>query len=485
MVVIKSVMFWIGALVIYEKVSKNKLIAIKSFSMVAIITISVCSLLAYLFNSTISFICLFLVLGIVLNKLNANEDDNFIIAYLLSLAVMYVSYLGAVMFSAMVIKLILPNSSPKSIIAFGVILIAYILLLWIIFRIKRFKNGFAFLKNSKFNNEVMERVIFIIGSIIIFYGIVKIDNTIISSKFIPIGVTLIFIGLFAIIRKEITHHYKKNMRDRTIEVQKAEIEENLKIIEEVQAENLRLGKAIHKYNHRISALENSIANVLNNKFSSEFSDELAVLLQDTKDIAAQFAQETRVKSSIDKTGFSKIDGMLEYMKAEAEKQDIFLDFKLTDSIYELVEKYIAEDKLECMLADHIKDAIIAVKHTSDKHKNILIILGKQNGIYELNILDTGIDFEIDTLMKLGTHPITTHKADGGTGLGFMTTFETLKESKASLQIEELDTSTTSYTKSVNVIWDNKCEYRIYSYRAEELKKYKHNRKINIKKLNKD
>lgn len=52
------------------------------------------------------------------------------------------------------------------------------------------------------------------------------------------------------------------------------------------------------------------------------------------------------------------------------------------------------------------------------------------------IYDSGIEFELETLKKLGLERITTHKKTGGSGIGFMTTFETLKECKASLIIEE-------------------------------------------------
>lgn len=105
-----------------------------------------------------------------------------------------------------------------------------------------------------------------------------------------------------------------------------------------------------------------------------------------------------------------------------------------------------------------------------------------DGAYELSIYDTGVEFDIPTLLKLGTEPITTHKNDGGSGLGFMTTFETLKSCKASLVIEEYDAAVTNYTKSVTVRFDGKCEYRIYSYRADKIKSESNNRKIIIKNI---
>ena len=42
------------------------------------------------------------------------------------------------------------------------------------------------------------------------------------------------------------------------------------------------------------------------------------------------------------------------------------------------------------------------------------------------------------LEKLGKKPSTTHKDEGGTGMGFMNTFDTLRKCKASLTIEEFN-----------------------------------------------
>ena len=59
-------------------------------------------------------------------------------------------------------------------------------------------------------------------------------------------------------------------------------------------------------------------------------------------------------------------------------------------------------------------------------------------------MDTGVDFEIDTLVKLGLEAVTTNEDRGGTGTGFMTTFETMKETKASLIITEYPLSTEKH-----------------------------------------
>ena len=105
---------------------------------------------------------------------------------------------------------------------------------------------------------------------------------------------------------------------------------------------------------------------------------------------------------------------------------------------------------------------------------------KIDDIYEIKIYDTGIEFEIETLLKLGKEQVTTHKDSGGTGIGFMTTFETLKESKGSLIIEE--DNSENYSKAIIIKFDNKCEYKIRSYRADEIIEQNKNSNIIIEKI---
>ena len=90
---------------------------------------------------------------------------------------------------------------------------------------------------------------------------------------------------------------------------------------------------------------------------------------------------------------------------------------------------------------------------------------------------------IQTLLKLGLELATTHKDQGGTGIGFITTFETLKETKASLVIEENHPENDKdYTKCVSIKFDGKNEYKIISYRADKIKAEAKDNRIIIKKL---
>lgn len=163
-----------------------------------------------------------------------------------------------------------------------------------------------------------------------------------------------------------------------------------------------------------------------------------------------------------------IDNLLEYMKGQANKENIEFIFETDKNVKGVLEN-IPEDKLETLLADHIKDGIIAINFSETNNKKIKVSIGKIGKVYEICIYDTGIEFEIDTLLKLGLENVTTHKETGGTGIGFATTFETLKECKGSLIIEEYKKD-SEYSKCIRVIFDGENKFKIKSYRADEIKK---------------
>ena len=480
-------MFIIGSLVYfnYIKVIGYKQITIKNtlINFISCITIAIIHaiiLLLFEWNSITSMLLCSLILGFV-TKLNIGcNKENYWVGYIFSFSLTYIIYLVAISISGILVYF-LPNRDIFSPIC--VVLIAFISLgiSWLVFRIPRFKNGINFIKNFNKKGNVILSIICVFIATLVLHDLFQKDFTKILLRSVPFIVFAIFNVLIYVVLKQITKHYKNNMRDRTIAVQKEEIDANEKTIEELKAQNLELAKTIHKYNHKLSSLENSIRKVAESS-NVEFASELFIVLEQTRKVENQLADETKSDVKLPTTNVVSVDNMLDYMKTEAIKSGIDFVFKINDSIKPLLEKYITEDKFETLLGDHIKDAIIAINSKGDGYKSILVLVGIVDGAYELSIYDTGIEFDIFTLLKLGTEPITTHKGEGGSGLGFMTTFETMKSSGASLVIEEYDTSVTNYTKSVTIRFDGKCEYRIYSYRAKSIKEASSNRKIIIKSI---
>lgn len=462
----------------YKRINIYKIIIIILICLVLSISYTILNFYAspIIFSPIIYFIY-----SILLSYLMKQKIRKTIIITMISFAISYVLYLISLVITGIILYTFhISYNNSLCIIAISIIDTVLILML---FRIKRFKNGIYFFKEIDKIERIVVFSIMIFGIILIIHSIANANNSWRVNSYLVIGVVFIAIGIIIWLKNQTTKTYKNKMHDRTIEIQKTEIDEQVKLIEEIKEENLRLATAVHKYNHRLSALELAMKEAISNNLNTEFANELSVILKETDEISKSFAKESNVvKNNLPLTNVPGVDNMFKYMQEEAIKSNINFDLKINESIHDLLENIIPKDKFETLLGDHLRDAIIAVNASNSSYKSILTTLGMVENCYELSIYDTGIEFEINTLLKLGKEQVTTHKDTGGSGIGFITTFETLKATKASLIIEEYNPKTTNYTKSVNIRFDGKGEYRIYSYRAEDIKNGNKEKRIIIKNI---
>lgn len=248
---------------------------------------------------------------------------------------------------------------------------------------------------------------------------------------------------------------------------------------ELKSEKFNISKITHEFYNRQKALEMSVKDSLGNM---ETAEELGVLDR-IQDLTKEYSQKLEAMKSLTTlplTEIPEIDDMFKYMQTECDKNKIEFRLKIVGDMFYLINHIIPKNKLATMIGDHIRDAIIAINFSKATDREIFVILGMKDKKYELCIYDTGIEFEIDTLLKLGLEQVTTHKDTGGSGIGFITTFETLNETKASLIIKEVSSlEENHYTKAVIIRFDNKHQYKICSYRAKEIKEKNKDRKIII------
>lgn len=352
-----------------------------------------------------------------------------------------------------------------------VILTIYIVLILCFMSIKRYKKGFAFLQ-AQLKNEYLNLLILNISCIILFAVVILSNYEQFLSRELTVALIVISIIMFVIIQKSLQLYYKQRMLVKDLEETKKELEEKKAEVKELEKENLNFSKISHTIAHRQKSLEHKLEELnMNNEISSELGARIENVTKDLK-------KETPIELS--KTGIEVIDDMLSYMQSECVKNKIDFQLQLNGNIYTMTNHYIGKDELEILLADHIKDAIIAIGYADSVNKSILVRLGKIDGIYSLYIYDSGIEFEIDTFMNLGIKPSTTHKDNGGTGMGFMNTFDTLRKYKASLEIDEIGKPCKdNFTKVLKFKFDNKNEFKIKSYRKDEIKKKDKENKLNL------
>lgn len=479
---IKTFFITIYILVINFKILNRKIRYIEFIKMI-LISISTSVIYIVIEKYIDSMVMIIIMYSIQLISLQIIVKDNkspLFIINLISNAIVYILF-GTSMLLELII-IILLNVKNRVINLLFILTIEAIILL-AFSKIKRFKNGFSFLQNRK-NYEYIDIIMMNISAVVIlvyslfgnYYG----DLT----KQLMVSFIILGIIMLIMIQKTITLYYKQKLLAKTIEDYKSEIADKDEKIKKLSEEKFKISKLNHEFYNRQQALEMKVNDFISNA-NTEAAPELTIIKTIEK-LSKEYSnglESIKGLERLQSTEIEEIDDMFKYMQAECKKNNINFALQINGNIHHLVNKVIPQSKLVTLIGDHIRDAIIAINSSNNNYKSILTILGINNECYELCIYDSGIEFKIETLGKLGIEPSTTHKDNGGTGIGFMTTFETLKETNASLIIKERhEISSEDYTKAVVIRFDNKNEYKICSYRAEQIKKKIKDNRIIIEEL---
>lgn len=448
-----------------KKISKTKYLFI---IFITFIITFLCTEIKYISNAFTSTLCIIVLLSTLYAIITNNKFGYCILTTIVALSINYFIH-----FFAIVIDFI-PNALfafQTDIVNLLLIIIIHILLLFLMFKIPKFKYGFSFFTKN-LNNEYFDILILNISVAVLFSFIALTNlNLILNVRKSFFFYFMIFSYISVItIQKTFTMYYKHKLLVTELNDTKSQLEEKNKEIADLEAENLEFSKTSHSIAHKQKSLEHKLNKLM---LQTEVADELD--LRDRLDDISNEYSKNVATTPIAKTEIEIIDDMVSCMNAECKENNIDFELQSNGNIYHMINTFVSKEELEILLADHIKDSIIAINYSDNVNKSILVKLGLFDGEYKLSIYDSGIEFEIETLINLGIKPSTTHSDNGGTGMGFMNTFDTLRKHSASLYINEIGVPTKdNYTKSVTISFNDKNEYKITSYRANEIKE-KNNR----------
>lgn len=407
-----------------------------------------------------SIIFLIISLSILFSFITSNRIGYSILVTLSSFSLNYIINFVSIIMEFIPYKIF---NVQNDIINFILIYAIHFIILFSLFKIRRFKDGFSFFQKN-LTNEYFDLLILNISAIVLFSSILLSSNY--SIDFLT-NLTVIFVILafimFITIQKSLTLYYKHNLLVKDLNETKEELDKKKAEVEKLEKENLEFSKTSHSIAHKQRALEYKLNELM---FNNETAAELDISNK-VKDVSNQ-CFNTATILDIPKTEINEIDDMLKFLHSECIKNNIDFDLQLNGNIHHMINKFIPKEDLEILLADHIKNSIIAINNSDNINKSILVRLGLIDNYYSLYVYDSGIEFETETLKFLGKKPITTHADNGGTGFGFMNTFDTLKKYNASLIINELNPPCTdNYTKAIIIKFDGKHEFSISSYRTVE------------------
>ena len=332
--------------------------------------------------------------------------------------------------------------------------------------IKRFRKGFQFFEKD--NNLGLG---LLVSSIVLLVKVINLRDNRDSDYYYIVasfGIIIAGFGLYLWISRSITAHYRDRLQLKSEEHYKELLEEKEEEIEKLNQSNAYLAKVVHRDNHLMSNLNTSIDMYFNSD-DEAYKDNLLRELQILSNERGELINKEQLESKLlPSTGNLLIDSAIGNLYIKAAAHGIDFNLTVSSTVDEIIGKFISQTDLQTLLCDHIKDAIIAVESKGESGGKILVNLSNQNDNYCIDIYDNGVAFAPETLSKLGLERVTTHADSGGSGIGFMTTFETLKKAYASLIITEFENQ-IPFSKSVSFRFDVESSFIVHSYRKDELK----------------
>ena len=250
-----------------------------------------------------------------------------------------------------------------------------------------------------------------------------------------------------------------------------QLTESLQEIKMLKEENETLSKLIHRDNKLIPSLQLSVhqylmlgqqgdlekLNVTGQKLLQQLNQEM----QERSDILLNInTLDKRLPSTL----IPELDQCLRYMLHKCTNEGICLEVTTEENILSFAQS-ISKKDLQTVLADLLENARIALKNCERKY--ILVELKKQNGIFTLAVWDSASFFPKEVLYHLGRKRYTTHKKDGGSGIGMIAIHEILERYHASIFIDEKLAEETIYTKKIEISFDNKNAYILHTKRTLE------------------
>lgn len=375
------------------------------------------------------------------------------------------------------ISYLLFNNETPTFVDYRIMEFLTFLLIFNYFSKDKYRNGIN-IPNRIQNIEkkitwILITVIIIVSISMILWDIVYVnnDNVILTKDYLYLSLTLNIFLISFYITTLFKHNFKLRANEQSINnLQEQITEQNLQI-----ERFTKTSKLSHDTNHKLDVIIDKLSNMKQKDILEELTKLRSTYRSEMNHI--------NNKILLQATNIEKIDNVLYYMFKECERNDINFLLKINGSVNYMIKHYISVDELTTLLSDHIKNAIISINNSDNTFKSILITIGEIGDYYGVVIFDSGKEFKINTLVNLGIKPATTYKNNGGTGIGFITTFDTLKKTNASLIIKELPSVENNYTKSITVQFDNFNDYKIISHRVKEIRLKNRKNHIHFENLN--
>jgi len=310
-----------------------------------------------------------------------------------------------------------------------------ILLLYLFFHTKRFKNGIKIANTFLSDIGIFTGTLLIVFSSIIFIETQRPVYLLLISFLFILGI-LIFLWW----HKTVHVDYINKSYIQQIDILESKLQER-------DAELERLSKIIHKDNKLLAALELSTREILVDVSNEKAQSLLQELERFSKERSETLHAYEPGQITLPETGLFSVDTMIRYLHQRALKHKIDFQLSLEGEIADITN-VISEEDLCTIIGDLGENAIIATRES--EVKNIRLSLERKTDGYALYFYDSGEPFAAEVLENFGKQRCTTHAKTGGSGIGLVTTNELTAKYQGEFYITDEDIL-KPYTKCVVVI----------------------------------
>ena len=318
--------------------------------------------------------------------------------------------------------------------------------------------------------------------VIILYGLFRIEMSNDAVYLVIAGMFLLGFGIYSWLRRETTISKSENAKDVAHQKLADILEQKEKDMAVFTRVHNQLASVVHSDNKILDGFQREIEKIIMLSDQPEVLQRAGNLIEEInlsreKTEKELFGQLNSGKD-LPLTGLQIVDAKFETVAEQAMLKDIEFDLDVRTNISEL-DKIIHQFELVNIIGDLTENSFIAIKHlvNEPRHQAIKFIVDYVDNKYEISIADSGIEFGIDTLVKLGIQRITSHSDDGGSGYGYETIFKLMKKCGASLIITEYEPYSSVLSKKITIRFDSMNTYEIRSYRADKIRKINKNDKL--------
>lgn len=419
-------------------------------------------------SSEFVYIAPLLILWILISVITSHPQETFI-SVMLGYSISYAQH-TLVSFITLAIMFPIfstPSTFPSSILAIFTTFL-HILTTYRFSRIKRFKNGIPFLFLTNVINIATYVCLLFIALLTYLFNCNTNKPSIMVALF-----SIIFVLAFIIHwwQAQITKSYQHSLRLKELESLRIELREKDKQLKEISENNKQMGHIIHEDTKLLRTLLSGIEDYVSTDFEDKNSLKmkgdalLEVINNHSDDRLKSIRSINNQKYKSYSTNIEALNLQLNHFAKRAAAENVTLYVHIACDLESYIPHILCDTDLSHLLSNLLDNAFIATSYTANRI--IQLQFYEVNKFFVIEIADSGIPFETESLVNFGLTQRTTHEDEGGSGMGLMEIWKIKEKLGATLHIEEYELP-SPYSKKISFTFNRKNRFSIRSWRKDDI-----------------